>query len=152
MTRYYFASRYSRHEELRSYREELMRVVSGATVTSRWIDLHNNELEASFTPEALAADPAGCWKYGQADLEDLANSEVIVSFTGPGGKGGRHIEHGVAIAYFDNHIWLDLGGPPRDAFRLTIVGPRENVFHCHPATEVFATWGEFLWNELRSQS
>lgn len=100
-------------------------------------------MEQSFTPEALAADPAGCWKFGQHDLEDLADATAIVSFTGAGGggKGGRHIEHGIAIAYVDNGPWL---APNAARFRLILVGPRENIFHCHPDTEVFATWSEFL--------
>lgn len=132
---YYFASRYSRHPEMREYRDQLVAAIPGAVVTSRWIDCHNDELDQSYTPEALAADPAGCWKHGKADIEDLDAAATIVSFTGPGGKGGRHIEHGYAIA---------------SGHRLVIIGPRENIFHCHPKTEVFATWLEFLGYESLS--
>ena len=98
MSSYYFASRYSRHPEMRTYRAALVEAIPGAVVTSRWIDCHNEELEASYTPEALNADPAGCWRHGSADLDDLELADVLVSFTGPGGKGGRHIEHGYAMA------------------------------------------------------
>lgn len=132
MTAYYFASRYSRHPELRQYRDQIVAAVPGAVVTSRWIDMHGGEFAESFDPAALAADPSGCWPNGQADLDDLAAADAIVSFTGPGGKGGRHVEHGFAIA---------LGK------RIALVGPRENVFHCHPATEVYETWIEFLGHE-----
>jgi hypothetical protein len=144
-TRYYFASRYSRNAELRGYRDQLTDAIPGAVVTSRWIDQHGGELEASYTPEVLAADPEGCWKHGQADLEDLANADAIVSFTGNGGggKGGRHIEHGVAIAMHWGTEEL-AGGD----FRLIVVGPRENIFHCHPATEVYPTWDAFLAAEV----
>lgn len=83
-TRYYFAARYSRNAELRGYRDELTAAVPDAEVTSRWIDQHGGELAVSYTPEALAADPDACWKHGQADLEDLANADAIVSFTGKG--------------------------------------------------------------------
>jgi hypothetical protein len=148
--RYYFAARYSRHGELRGYRDQLQAAVPDAIVTSRWIDCHDGELESSYTPEALAANPAACWQFGQHDLEDLSISDAIVSFTGDGGggKGGRHIEHGVAIAYVDNHIWLSLGGESeREQFRLIVVGPRENIFHCHPATEVYDSWPLFLGHE-----
>lgn len=141
MRRFYFASRYSRNAELRGYRDELLAALPDAVVTSRWIDCHGGELATSYTPEALAADPEGCWKHGQADLEDLADSDAIVSFTGPGGKGGRHIEHGVAIAYVDNGPWMTMSAPQ---YRLIVVGPREHIFHCHPATEVYPTWGDFL--------
>jgi hypothetical protein len=146
VTAYYFAARFSRNAELRGYRDELLAAVPGTTVTSRWIDLHpdiTGGQAVSFTPDELAADPEHCWRYGQHDLEDLARAAAIVSFTGDGGggKGGRHIEHGVAIAYVDNAPIL------AGRFRLIVVGPRENIFHCHPATEVYATWAEFLEHE-----
>ncbi len=54
------------------------------------------------------------------------------SGNGGGGKGGRHIEHGYAVA---------------TGKRLIVVGPRENIFHCHPATEAYETWVEFLGHE-----
>lgn len=148
MTAYYFAARYSRHPEMRQYRDHLVAAIPGAMVTSRWIDLHGGELDESYTPEVLAATPAECWRHGQADLADLAEADAIVSFTGAGGggKGGRHIEHGVAIAYVDNHPWAG-PGTPGQPFRLIVVGPRENIFHCHPATEVYDTWVEFLGHE-----
>lgn len=150
MTAYYFAARYSRNAELRGYRDQLVAAIPGAVVTSRWIDCHEDivgGLEQSFTPEALAADPVGCWQFGQHDLEDLASADAIVSFTGEGGggKGGRHIEHGLAIAYVDNHPWT--AGAAGDRFRLIVIGPRENIFHCHPATEVHDSWSAFLAGE-----
>ena len=137
---YYFAARYSRHAELRNYRDQLIASVPGAHVTSRWIDLHDGELDASYTPDYLNAHPEECWRHGQSDLEDLGSAEAIVSFTGDGGggKGGRHIEHGIAIAYAE---LMD------GDFRLIVVGPRENIFHCHPSTEVYPTWLEFLGHE-----
>lgn len=146
MTRYYFAARYSRHPEMRGYRDELAAAIPDAVVTSRWIDCHDGELDSSYTPDYLNAHPEECWKHGQADLEDLASADAIVSFTGDGGggKGGRHIEHGVAIAYVDNHAWMHLGEPGHEAFRLIVVGPREHIFHCHPRTEVYATWRDLL--------
>lgn len=144
--KYYFAARYNRHPEMRSYRDDLQRFVPGAIVTSRWIDCHGGELDASFTPEKLNADPKECWRLaGQVDLEDLDQSDVIVSFTGDGGggKGGRHIEHGIAIAYTKMHRLDNIGWE----FRLVLVGPRENIFHCHPKTEVFDSWDAFLVTE-----
>jgi len=153
MAAYYFAARYSRHPEMRGYRDQLVAAIPHAVVTSRWIDCHGGAFDQSYTPEVLAAKPEECWLNGQSDLEDLAAADAIVSFTEGGyagerpSKGGRHIEHGVAIAYVDNHIWLALGGPDREAFRLIVVGPRENIFHCHPATEVYDSWLLFLGQE-----
>lgn len=139
MVKYYFAGRYSRHAELAEYRDRLVTFGVGE-VTSRWVDCHNEELETSFTPEELNANPEKCWVYGQHDLEDLNQADVIVSFTGDGGggKGGRHIEHGYALA------WYTKNSP----MRVVIVGPRENIFHCHPATEVYDTFDKFLAYEV----
>jgi hypothetical protein len=119
---------------MRKYRDQLVAAIPQATVTSRWIDCHDGELDASYIPEVLAAQPEVCWIHGLNDLEDLARADVIVSVTGDGGggKGGRHVEHGYAIA---------------SGKRLIVVGPRENIFHCHPATEVYDTWTEFLGHE-----
>lgn len=136
MTTFYFAARYSRNEELRGYRDQLEAAWPDGQVkvTSRWIDQHGGNLPGSFDPEALNSDPDGCWKYGLADIEDLTNADVIVSFTGGGGKGGRHVEHGWAMGYFHQ-----FGSP-----RIVIVGPRENIFHCAPGTEVHPDWAAFL--------
>jgi hypothetical protein len=149
---YYFAARYGRHAELRQYRTEMLAAIPGTVITSRWIDCHDGELEASYTPDYLNANPDECWKYGQHDLEDLADSDAIVSFTGDGGggKGGRHVEHGIAIAYVDNHPWCLREG--EELFRLIVVGPRENIFHCHPHTEAYPSWAEFLAAEARRQA
>ena len=135
-TYYYFAARYSRHPEMRAYRDEIEAALD-AKVTSRWIDCHNDELENSYTPEQLNADPDGCWRHGAHDLEDLEDADVLVSFTGNGGggKGGRHIEHG---------FFLATAGGGR---RVVIVGPRENIFHCHPGTEAYPDWAAFLAHE-----
>lgn len=145
--RYYFAARYSRHAELAGYRDQLLASVPAAEVTSRWIDQHDGELEQSYTPERLNADPEACWKHGQHDLNDLDEAGAIVSFTGAGGggKGGRHIEHGYAIAACEG-IAARTGRTL--AVRLIVVGPRENIFHCHPATEVFPDFAAFLLHEI----
>lgn len=147
MTDYYFAARYSRHPEMRGYRDALEAAIPGAHVIARWIDCHNDELEQSYTPEALNADPAGCWRHGADDLDDLDEADVIVSFTGNGGggKGGRHIEHGYAVALSIFHARGVLEVP----MRMVLVGPRENIFHCHPATEVYEDWASFLAAEVQ---
>lgn len=113
----YLAARYSRNPEMREVRDRL--VAAGHQVTSRWIDNHGGELEESFTPEALSANPSFCAKYGMDDVEDLEAADVVVSFTGKGGggKGGRHVEFGMAYS---------LGKP------CILIGPRENIFHCLP--------------------
>lgn len=142
--RYYFAARYSQAAQLRTYRDAVEAALPDACVTSRWIDHHAGDLTTSFTPEQLAAAPDHCWEFGQADLDDLTDANVIVSFTGPGGgKGGRHVEHGIAVGL--HMTALDRAANP---CRLIVIGPRENIFHCHPATEVFATFDSFLAHEI----
>ena len=47
MTTYYFAARYSRHPEMRDYRDQLLHALPYRRVTSRWIDMHGDELEAT---------------------------------------------------------------------------------------------------------
>ncbi len=144
MTTYYFAGRHSRHAELTRYRDQLLTAVPGASVTSRWIDRHGGELETNHTPEALNAAPADCWKHGAADLEDLNRADVIVSFTdgGPGRRGEYHVEYGYALALRGSN------DPRVYQPRIIVVGPRENIFHCHPAIEIYPEWWDFLRHEV----
>lgn len=125
----YLAARYSRNDEMRGVRDVLQAL--GHEVTSRWIDQHGGDLLESIVAEKLNAEPAACAKYAHIDVEDLKAADTVISFTsaGGGGKGGRHIEFGVA---------LGLGK------RLMIVGPRENVFHTLPAIEWYPDWSRLV--------
>lgn len=147
--RYYFAGAYARRAELAGYRSRLTLAIGShdTTVLSRWLDQDQSEADAGFSAEMLHLDSVAkqAWEYGQRDLEDLSNCHAIVSFTGEGARGGRHIEHGVAIGAYDNHPW-DLS-ERTEPMRLIVVGPREHVFHCHPATEVFPDFEAFLTHE-----
>lgn len=127
--RIYLAARYSRNPEMRHYRDQLHGL--GHRVTSSWIDLHGGELEESFTPDRLSAEPVFCSRFAQTDVLDLMAADCVISFTGNGGggKGGRHVEFGLAVAA---------------GKRILVVGPRENVFHCLPQVECFKTWDEAL--------
>lgn len=132
--RVYFAGRYSRYPEFRAYRDELVSL--GHEVTSRWIDLHGATLPTSIPPDRLNAEPGACARYAVTDVEDVRRSDVVVSFTDErgGGKGGRHVEFGIA---------LGLGK------LLVIVGPRENVFHTLLGVAVFPAWPEFVSTLVR---
>jgi hypothetical protein len=133
--RYYFAAQFARNPEMRKYRDELLAAKPDHVVTSRWIDQHGGQQESAFSVEVLTADPENCWKFGQHDLEDLDNSDTIVAFTGSGsgGKGGRHVEWGYAIA---------------QALRLVVIGPRDNIFYTHPDAERYENWEEFFEKEV----
>lgn len=146
--RYYFAGSYVRRRELRRLADAVEGAATGAKVVSSWLDgsQADDDNDAGFSDFSDPAVVALAWKYGQRDLADLGTADAIVSFTGEGGRGGRHIEHGVAISRHDQHPVSFLSNPP---MRLVVVGPREHVFHCHPATEHFASWTAFLAHEIK---
>lgn len=128
MTRYYFAAKFDRNAEMRRYRAELLAAIPGVSVTSRWINERPGDAAACGSV-ALDTDPLGAWQLAAEDLDDIRSADVLVSFTGPVGRGGRHVEHGYGMA---------LG------LRIVCIGGRDHLFHCAPDTEVWATWPEFL--------
>jgi hypothetical protein len=128
----YLAARYRRHPEMRDYRDQLE--FHGHKVTSRWIDLHDGDLGQSIPPERLNADPVSCRRYAETDLMDLIQSDLVISFTetdasGRAGKGGRHVEFGMALGMRK---------------LLVVIGPRENVFHTLPGVGVYVNWQQFI--------
>ena len=134
----YLAARYSRNDEMRGVRDVLAAL--GFQVTSRWIeDLGGRYGKGSFTPDQLNSDAGYCAGVGRRDVEDIEDADVVVSFTSPdgGGKGGRHVEFGLA---------LGLGK------HLVVVGPRENVFHTLPDVEWYPDWPRLVmaWSASRS--
>ena len=118
--RIYLAARYSRHPEMRRYREDLKAL--GHTVTSRWI---NGEHEMSND----SADEGQTRRFAEEDWDDLVGADCVISFTEPprstNSRGGRHVEFGIALG-------LGLG--------VIVVGPRENVFHYLGGVEAYETW------------
>ena len=149
--RYYFAGAYARRAELKANAERIQGAGIGASVVSRWLESDLAAVDAGFSAENLGSPAmvARAWQYGYRDLEDLSLCHAIVSFTGEGGRGGRHIEHGYALALRDLAVSGELG--PVDEMRLIVVGPREHVFHCHPATEVFPDFDAFLAHEINRE-
>jgi nucleoside 2-deoxyribosyltransferase len=124
----YLASRYSRHEELQSYRDELEKI--GFTVTSRWINGDHQINDQGLSDEAKASERL---RFAMEDWEDLRAADICISFTeiprSSNSRGGRHVEFGAALAYGKTCI---------------VVGPRENVFHCLPHIVWFAAWADAL--------
>lgn len=123
----YLASRFSRNDEMRGVRDVLHAM--NYRVTSRWIDLHGGDQKESAANEVLNSDPASVAHFGEHDLEDIHAADTLISFTGPGGKGGRHVEFGYGLA---------LG------MRMIVVGPREHIFHTLPQVEHFADWSHLV--------
>ena len=121
MARIYLAARYARRVELCAYADALRDL--GHTIDARWLlGLH----------QAADDDYARWAEFAADDIEDLGRADVVVSFTepsrsAPSNRGGRHVEHGMALA---------LGKT------VMIVGPLENVFHALPQVRRFDTFPE----------
>lgn len=148
--RIYLAARYSRREELCSYREELRRM--GHDVQARWLDgghqisdqgipigQHGEALVEGdlCSGEILSEDARSRQaaalraKFANDDFEDVTTASCLIAFTelprSSPSRGGRHVEFGIALAYM---------------CRIIIVGPRENIFHWLDEVEVYGTWDQ----------
>ncbi len=132
MMKIYLTGRYSRISELNQYAKELSE--NGHTVTSRWLHgFEQTDEEAVAVINAEDSIPEIGARFAQGDLEDINEADAVIAFTerprSNQGRGGRHVEFGIAVA-------LEKG--------LIVVGPRENIFHCLPQVEVCDTWSEAL--------
>ena len=132
MTAYYLAARYSMNAEMRGVSDVLTAL--GHTVTSRWIHCHPDvvgDFTSSFDVYALNEHTEDCAPLGQHDLDDIDAAQTLVSFSDKtgGGKGGRHVEFGYALAMRKN---------------LVVVGYRENVFHTLPQVVQYPDWAHFV--------
>lgn len=99
----YLAGAWSRREELRGYADDVG-LLGLEECVSRWLWVEEQEDQP---PEADLD------RYAEMDIEDVRSCDLLVLFSG-GGRGGRHVETGVALA---------LGKP------VLVVGERENIFH-----------------------
>jgi len=128
----YLAARYSRREELLSYRSDLQAM--GHVVTSRWLD---GDYEVDSRGLSKEASQEIREKFAREDLSDVVSATVLISFTEEPrslpGRGGRHVEFGIAL------------GRGHD---LIVVGPRENVFHCLKRVIVFDTWESLVESRI----
>lgn len=132
----YLAGSYGRREELCKHRDEL--IARGYSVRARWLD-GTHQLTPSGTPlgdtgEALleAGGPEAHALRGNFacdDVDDVRAADIVISFTGAGGRGGRHVEFGIAII---------------TGAVLLVVGPREHIFHSLPEVQQFDTWEQCL--------
>jgi hypothetical protein len=136
----YLAASYSRRLELLGYRKELE--AAGHTVVSTWVDGHHEKPGQEAVDDgdgkrfnAPDEDVAG---WASEDVADVLASDCIISFTGTGGRGGRHVEFGIGLGM------KEMGQIEYPDMRLMIVGPREHVFHYLPGVEVYADWDECL--------
>lgn len=125
--RVYIAARFSKRPEANQLAQKLQ--ILGHTITSRWV-----------LPEATHVMPTGLSKlaadsererFARQDIEDVIACDWCISLMEKprsNGRGGRHVEFGYALAL---------------SKKMTIIGPRETVFHHQPEVEHFRTVKDF---------
>ena len=121
----YLAAAYGRRDELMGYADVLR--LAGHEVTARWIDGRHDT-----PPDGMAPDSVEHLGWAAAeDVADVLAADWLIGFTGGAtrARGGRHVKWGIALA---------------TGKRLTLIGERENVFHCLPGVEVFPDWTAFV--------
>ena len=117
----YLAATYSRHPEMREVRSTLESL--GHIVTGRWINGNHEVTNKSYDRQGEI--------FAIEDYEDLVASELVISFTeeprstSGRGRGGRHVEFGIALALNKS---------------LVVIGHRENVFHYLPQVQFFPSF------------
>lgn len=102
----------------------------GHEIVSRW-SLPGEDHVIPVGVSAQAADSERL-RFATEDLEDVDNCDWMISFMETprnDSRGGRHVEFGYALA---------LGKV------LTIIGPKETVFHHLPVVSAFDTVAEFV--------
>lgn len=125
--RIYLAGRYSRKEELRKYAEELEK--RGHVCTSEWL---YGDYPRGADGLSLEAPNDERTRVAEQDRADIERCDVFIGFMEPprsGGRGGRHVEMGMALALKK---------------MVFIVGPAENVFCCLPEVVAFENFESAL--------
>lgn len=133
--RIYLAADYARKEEMHKKADELRR--HGHKVTSHW---HDNLSEQDAAEDfgtggvgVLSDNLVTASRCAVGDMEDILRCDMFLLFTtGEKTRGGRHWETGYATGQNK---------------KVSLIGPREHIFHCLSAVEHYDTWEQFLiWN------
>jgi len=124
----YIAARFSRRPECNQLAHALKD--RGAVITSRWVKPDCDHV----LPTGLSrqAEDHERQRFALEDVDDVRAANWTISLMEEprsNTRGGRHIEFGLALA---------LG------HRLTIIGPRETVFHHLPHVEHYDTIDQFV--------
>ncbi|MBW6523473.1 Lar family restriction alleviation protein [Sphingomonas sp. RHCKR47] len=121
--RVYLASRFSRRHECHALAQVLK--AAGHSIASEWVQADQESVPVVGPSDTAAPEYREYW--GKLDLQNVRDCDWLISLQEPersGGRGGRHVEFGIAAALNK---------------RLTIIGPRETVFHHLPNVEHFDT-------------
>lgn len=128
MSNVYIAARFSRRPEC----HELAKFMAsrGHYITSRWV-LPNADHVIPTGMSEQAAD-AERQRFAEEDFNDVISCDWMVSLTEEprnNSRGGRHVEFGMALALLKC---------------VTIIGPRETVFHHLPNVDWYPNIWEFM--------
>lgn len=124
----YIAARFSKRPE--ANRLAHMLIVKHHTITSRWVKPECDHVMPTGLSSQAKYDERQ--KFAKEDLDDIDACDWMISLTEKprgNGRGGRHVEFGYALA---------------SGKILTIIGPRETVFHHLQNVEHFYTIYEFI--------
>jgi hypothetical protein len=132
--KFYFASSFARKPEIVRYAKALNGF--GNEVTSRWLFTPH---EADVTQEdELNPEVGPALQFAREDVQDIMEADAVVWFsstTSDGqqlskGRGGRHTEFGLALAF---------------AKPIYLIGMRENAFHAFvPNKRIFYSFNSFI--------
>lgn len=128
-TKFYLAARYSRHPEMRVYRNALEEY--NIDVLARWIEGDHQALTINDARHNFEFNN----RCAHEDIEDLEKCDVLVTFTESPREfsqrptGGRHVELGLALAWNKE---------------IHTIGPRENVFYYCNNVHQWNSWHQFM--------
>ena len=127
MSKVYIAARFSRRHECHKIGKMLQ--AQGHEIVSRWTLPDSDHVVPVGMSQQAADDERR--RFAVEDVEDVLACDWMVSLMEEprnNSRGGRHIEFGIALGLHK---------------RLTIIGPRETVFHHLPHVEHYDTTEEF---------
>ena len=120
----YLASRYQNYPLMQEWSAELF--YYGHDVTSRWI-----KGDHEITTDAKGDEERR--RFAEEDIQDLMEADVIIFHSDPfffrSGRGGRHVEFGMALALKK---------------KIVLIGERENVFHWLPNVLIYQSFEEYV--------
>lgn len=124
----YIAARFSQRPMAYALAQAL--IAHGHEMSCRWVMRHQDHV----MPEGLSpqAEDAERERFAREDIEDMEAASWCISIMEEprnNSRGGRHVEFGYMLA--------------KGAF-MTIIGPRETVFHHLPTVQHFGSMADFM--------
>jgi nucleoside 2-deoxyribosyltransferase len=124
----YIAARFSRRPACNKLAHFLQE--KGHTITSRWVLPEDDHVMP--TGLSAQAEDSERERFAEEDIEDIEACDWCISLTEEprgNGRGGRHVEFGYALA-LKKHM--------------TIIGPKETVFHHVRWVEGYKSINDFM--------